>query len=308
MTREQIIAHLSGIHIPIVTPFNRRGDPDAAAFRSNLRAHLKLGLNGVLVAGSTGEGPLLTEKEKLRLVEWARPLVKPPRLLAVATGMETTRETIRVSREAIKRGADAILTIPPTYYKPRMDNAVLSAHFQTVADALTRPLLIYSIPQFTGINIEVKTIALLSRHGNIAGIKESSGKIDFVLDILSQVDPKFRLFVGSALILCEALAAGAAGTILGPLNYAPNIYLDIYESWRRGEREGAQKLQQRFIPLVQEVNIRCGIPGIKYAADLCGYKGGWPRSPLLPLMTADQRKVVAALRKARIPIKLAGAA
>lgn len=303
MRREEIFARLPGIHIPVLTPFGRRGELDAAAFRSNLRSYTKMGLNGVLVAGSTGEGPYLTEKEKLQLVEWARPLVRSPQLLLVATGLETTRETIRLSREAIARGADVILALPPMYFKPRMDAPALSTHFQTVADALTRPLLIYSIPQFTSIHIEIETIARLSRHGNIAGIKESSGKIDFVRGILQQSGKRFFLFVGSALVFCEALEAGAAGAILGPLNYAPKASLKIYETSRGGERKVARQLQERFIALVHDVHNECGIAGIKYAADLCGYKGGLPRPPLLPLKPAERRKVVAALKRAQIPFK-----
>ena len=308
MTRDEIMQNLKGIYVPVVTPFNRRGDLDEAGFKRNIRDFVKQGVGGLLVAGSTGEGPYLSNDEKLRLVDWARRLVRPPQVLLATTGLETTRETIQLSREAIARGADAILAVPPSYFKSRMDSPTLTAHFQTVADALKRPLLIYSIPQFTGVHIEPAAIARLSRHGNIAGLKESSGKLEFMQEILRVTNRAFHVMVGSALIMIEALEAGAAGAILGPANYATELCLEIDDYYHRGDVGAARQIQEQLKPLVLEVNIRCGIPGIKYATDLCGYKGGLPRPPLLPLRHGDQRKVVAALRKARIPFEQPGAA
>ena len=308
MTSKEIISNLKGIFLPIVTPFNRRGDIDLPAFRSDVRRYVKEGLNGIVVAGSTGEGPYLTERERLRLVEVARPLIPASQLLLVGTGVETTRETIHLSREAVSLGADALLVLTPSYFKNRMDSAALTAHFSAIADALRRPVLIYSIPQFTGIHMETETIARLSRHGNIAGLKESSGNLELLRDVLKKSEAGFRILAGSALIMLDALQAGAAGAVLGPANYIPGICLEIYRLYCQGELEAARKLQQRILPMVEEVNVRCGIPGVKYAADLCGYKGGKPRGPLLPLRPAEERRVAAALRKAGIRLTRRSAA
>jgi len=308
MTSKEIISNLKGIFLPIVTPFNRRGDIDLPAFRSDVRRYVKEGINGILVAGSTGEGPYLTERERLRLVEVARPLIPASQLLLVGTGVETTRETIHLSREAVSLGADALLVLTPSYFKNRMDSAALTAHFSAIADALRRPVLIYSIPQFTGIHMETETIARLSRHGNIAGLKESSGNLELLRDVLKKSEAGFRILAGSALIMLDALQAGAAGAVLGPANYIPGICLEIYRLYCQGELEAARKLQQRILPMVEEVNVRCGIPGVKYAADLCGYKGGKPRGPLLPLRPAEERRVAAALRKAGIRLTRRSAA
>lgn len=297
MTSKQIIANLKGVFLPIVTPYNRRGDINEAAFRSNLRRYVKYGVNGIVVAGSTGEGPYLTERERLRLVELARPMVTPPQLLLVGTGVETTRQTLHLSKEAVARGADAVLVLTPSYFKNRMDSAALTAHFSTIADALRRPVMIYSIPQFTGIHMEPSTIGQLSRHGNIAGLKESSGNIDFLREILAKSEAGFRILAGSALIMLGALEAGAAGVILGPANYIPDVCVEMYTLYCQGDIKSAQKIQRRIIPMVKEVNVRCGIPGVKYAVDLCGFKGGKPRAPLLPLSPVEERRVAAALKK-----------
>ena len=302
MTNKQVLEHLKGIFVPVVTPFNRRGEVDGSGFRSNVRRYVKQGFDGVLIAGSTGEGPYLTERERLWLVELARPLIPAPQLLLVGTGVETTRQTIHLSKEAVKRGADALLVLTPGYYKNRMDTAALTAHFSTVADAVLRPVLIYSIPQFTGIHIDPATIARLSRHGNIAGLKESSGNLEFLREVLKKSRSGFHVLAGSALIVLEAFHAGAVGAVLGPANYIPDLCLRIYRLYLQGDLEGARKLQQRIIPLVQEVNVRAGIPGIKCALDLCGYKGGKPRNPLLPLRPAEERKVASALREVGISL------
>jgi 4-hydroxy-2-oxoglutarate aldolase len=296
MTNKQVLARLKGVFVPVVTPFNRRGDIDEAGFRSNVRRYVEQGFDGVLIAGSTGEGPYLAERERLRLVELARPLIPAPQLLLVGTGVETTRQTIHLSKEAVKRGADLLLVLTPGYFKNRMDSAALTAYFSAVGDVVRRPVLIYSIPQFTGIHIDPATIGRLSRHGNIAGLKESSGKMEFLHEVLKKSKPGFHVLAGSALIMLEAFQAGAAGAVLGPANYIPDLCLKIYRLYLQGDLEAARELQQRIIPLVQEANVRAGIPGIKYALDLCGYRGGEPRSPLLPLRPAEKRKVAAALR------------
>jgi 4-hydroxy-tetrahydrodipicolinate synthase len=303
MTSKEVLAQLKGVFVPVVTPLNRRGDIDEAGFRSNIRQYVKQGFNGVLIAGSTGEGPYLIERERLRLVEVARPLIPAPQLLLVGTGVETTRQTIHLSKEAVKRGADALLVLTPGYFKNRMDSAALTAHFSAVADAVRRPVLIYSIPQFTGIYIDPPTIARLSRHGNIAGLKESSGKMEFLHEVLTKSKAGFRVLAGSALIMLDAFQAGAAGAVLGPANYIPDLCLEIYKLYGQGNLDAARALQQRIIPLVQEVNVRLGIPGIKYALDLCGYTGGKPRSPLQPLRHAEKRKVAAALAGVGIRLK-----
>lgn len=300
MTRKEILDRIKGVFVPVVTPFNTRGDLDETGFRSNVRRYVGQGFNGILIAGSTGEGPYLTERERMRLVELARPLVPAPEILLVGTGVEATRQTIHLSKEALKRGADALLVLTPGYFKNRMDSAALTAHFSAVAEAVQRPVLIYSIPQFTGINIDPETIARLSRHGNIVGLKESSGNFEFLRDVLTKSKAGFRVLAGSALIMLDAFQAGAAGAVLGPANYIPGLCLEIYKRYLQGDFAGARQVQQSILSLVQEVNVRAGIPGIKYALDLCGYRGGKPRSPLLPLSRTEGRKVAAALREVGI--------
>lgn len=299
MTRREILESLKGVFPPVVTPFNPRGKIDEARFRENLRAYSGIGLAGVVVAGSTGEAPYLTERERLRLIELARAVVRPPELLIAGAGLESTAATLRLSREAVARGADVLLLLTPGYYRSRMDSAALRAHFRALADALPRPLIIYNIPQFTGIRMEPDAVAALSRHANIAGIKESSGDLPYVRALLRKVERRFRVLVGAAMIFLDALRSGAAGGVLGQAGFAPEICVGLYEAYRQGRMKTARGLQRRLVPLVQKVSAPYGVAGIKAALDLAGYQGGAPRPPLLPLSAAGRKAVVGAIQEAR---------
>ena len=180
MTRQQTIDSLKGVFVPVVTPFQRDGEIDEGRFRENMARYAALGLAGVLVAGSTGEAPYLNERERLRLVEIAREIVRPPQLLLAGTGLESTRATILLSREAAARGADALLLLTPAYYRPRLDPAPWRRTTAPWRTRSSKPTLIYSIPQFTGIRLPPETVAALSRHPNIVGIKDSSGDLRYL--------------------------------------------------------------------------------------------------------------------------------
>lgn len=299
MTSKQIADRLTGVIPPVVTPFNRRGDIDDGAFRANLERYAASDLSGVLVAGSTGEAAFLTEAERLRLVDLARQIVRPPRLLIAGTGLESTAQTLKLSREAIARGADAVLLLPPAYYKPAMRPPLLEAHFRAVGDSVRRPVMIYSIPQFTGFAMEAAMLARLSRHANIHGIKESSGNFEFDRAILGQVSKRFRVMIGSALVLPDAFELGASGAILSQSTFEPQICSGLYQAWRRGDREMAADLQRRLRILAERITGPYSVPGVKHAMDLSGYCGGSPRQPFLPLLPAARKQIAAALKEAR---------
>jgi 4-hydroxy-2-oxoglutarate aldolase len=298
MTRNQIIENLRGIICPVVTPFNRGGHVDEGFFRENLSRLSGIGLAGILVAGSTGEGPYLTERERLRLVEIARQVVKAPEIVLAGTGLESTRATLNLSREAVARGADALLVLTPNYYKPRMDSRALRAHYRAVGGGVKRPVLIYSIPQFTGLEVPPATIAQLSHLPNVVGLKESSGKLEFVRAVLRSVRPGFRVLVGAVSILYDALRAGAVGAVLGQANFVPTLCVGLYEAFLHRRAKEARDLQQRLLPLAQKIAFPYGVAGIKAALDLCGGHGGIPRLPLLPPSRQAKANIADALYEA----------
>jgi len=299
MTRKEIIHNLKGIFPPLVTPFNRRGEFDEGLFRENVERLTGIGLAGVLVAGSSGEAPYLTDGERLRLVELARDLVCPPEIVIAGVGLESTDATIRLGREAVARGADALLVITPNYYKSKMDADALKRYYRAVATQLNRPVIVYSIPQFTGLHLEPSTIAKLSQIPNVVGLKESSGDIRYVRAILRRARPGFRVLVGSVVILNEALRAGAVGAVLAQADFAPELCVGLYQAFMQRKRKLALEFQTRLLPLARKITLPFGVPGIKAALDLSGYAGGFPRAPLAPLGPAARKLVAEGLQEAR---------
>jgi 4-hydroxy-2-oxoglutarate aldolase len=295
-TPKRVLARLRGILPPVVTPFNKRGDIDEGAFRANLQRYTGTGLAGVVVAGTTGEAPFLTQAERLRLTEIARGAMNPDELVVTGTGLESTRATIELSREAIRCGADVVLVVTPGYYRAKMDGPALLGHFRAVADAVRRPVLLYSIPQCAGTRMPVEVIAALARHKNIAGLKESSGDLAYARAILDQVPRAFRLFCGNVPILLEVLRAGGAGGIMGQACFAPELCVAFYNAWSAGDQERAEQLFAKLVPLAADVNVKYGAPAIKAAMDLLGYRGGDPRSPLLPVPAAARREIARTLK------------
>lgn len=299
MTRKEIIRSLKGVFPALVTPFNRQGKIEEGLFRENLQKLTGIGLSGFLVAGSTGEAPYLAESERLRLVELAREIVRPPEIVMAGTGLESTEATVHLSREAVARGADALLVLTPNYFKSRMNADALVAHYQAVAGKVKRPVIVYSIPQFTGLHVEPSTIGRLSQIPNVAALKDSSGDFRFLRAVLRQVRPEFPVLTGGALIFYQALRAGAAGAVLGKTNFVPELCLSLYQAFLHGRKKTALEFQERLSLLARAITIPYGVPGVKAALDLSGYGGGFPRAPLAPLGSAARKLVASALRDAR---------
>jgi len=214
------------------------------------------------------------------------------------TGLESTMGTIKLSRAAVARGADALLVITPSYFKPLMKSDSLVAHYRAVAAGVKKPVLVYYIPQFTGLEVDVATIVKLSKLPNVVGLKDSAGNMDFVREVLRKVRPGFRVLVGAVSIMYDALCAGAVGGVLGQAHFAPSLCVGLYEAFLHNRAKEARDLQQRLLPLAQKISTPHGVPGIKAALDLSGGHGGIPRLPLLPVSAKVKKEIAAALREA----------
>jgi 4-hydroxy-2-oxoglutarate aldolase len=185
-------------------------------------------------------------------------------------------------------GVDAALVRSPSYYKSRMTEDALKAHFLAVAEKARVPVIVYNIPANTGISLEASLVIELSAHPNVIGLKESSGNIAFLGEVIRRVPSGFRYFLGSGSVFLPGLELGACGAILAVANAAPELCSKIYHLFREGKLEEARKLQLDLIPLNKALMERSGIAGLKYALDLRGYYGGPVRLPLLP--PAEQMK------------------
>lgn len=267
---------------PITTPFVN-GELAADKLQFNIDKWNKSGLSGYVVMGSNGESVFLTREEKLLLVETTKKYASPDKLIIAGTGSDSIKETISLSNESAERGADFALILTPSFYKPEMKHNAFIKYFTAVADSVKIPVIIYNVTKFTGVDIEAETVAKLSLHPNIAGIKNSSENVRQNNEFVSQTHKDFALLVGTASMLYSGFTAGAVGGILALANIAPVECIRIHELTEKGELKEALDLQNKLIPVNKAVTARYGVPGLKYAMDLTGYYGGEPRSPLSPL-------------------------
>jgi len=270
---------LSGVMPPITTPF-KDGKLALDQLRKNFQKWNKTGLSGYLVLGSNGEAVYLNEKEKTKVIEVSREVIATSKIMIVGTGMESTQETIRFTNQSAKMGADCALVVTPSYFKGSMKPQILYDHFISVAESSRIGILLYNVPQFTGINMESELVAKLSAHPNIIGIKDSSGNIGQLSEIIYLSHEKFAVFVGSAPVFFPALCVGAVGGILAVAQVAPQACVQIQNLFNKGEMDEARALQSQLTPLAKAVTAIYGIGGLKMAMDLAGYFGGNPRSPL----------------------------
>jgi len=277
---------LSGVLPPVATPF-LNDEVALDALKRNLKKYNQTGLSGYLVLGSNGEGVYLDEKEKQRVLEAAREAIPEDMIFMAGTGQESTRATIRLTNQAAESGADCALVVTPNFYKGGMTREALKRHYLTVADSARLPILIYNVPQFTGINLAPELIEVLAPHPNIAGIKDSSGNIGQLAEIIRATPHGFAVFVGNAPVFFPALCIGAAGGILAVANIIPEVCVEIKKQYDAGNLEKTRQLQADMTPLARWVTSGHGIGGLKTAMKEMGYDGGLPRMPLLPPKNHD---------------------
>lgn len=272
--------NLRGVLLPITTPFSSDEELDTEGLTGNLEKWNDTGIAGYVILGSTGERVNLDETEYLRVIETARRTV-PERLTFIAgAGQQSTRGTIKEIERAAGAGAEAVLVITPGFYKSAISQEVLVEYYRAVADAARIPVILYSMPDLTGIKIEPETAARLSEHENIIGMKDSSADVAKFAETVRQAPADFAIMIGNGTVFSEALQAGASGGILAVGCAAPKLCMEIYEAVQHGDADRARALQDKLTPLARAVTKTYGIGGLKTAMDSSGLVGGAVRSPL----------------------------
>jgi 4-hydroxy-2-oxoglutarate aldolase len=272
--------NLSGLLLPITTPFSTGEEIDAAALTANIERWNATGVTGYVVLGSTGERLNLDEREFLQVIDVTRQSVPESMTFIVGAGQQSTRGTISEIKKAAEAGAQAVLVITPHYYRSAITQEALIQHYTTVADASSIPIILYSMPDLTGIKIEPETAARLSEHQNIVGMKDSSNDVTKLLETIKTVAPDFAVTIGNGTVFAEALQVGARGGILAVGCCAPGICLEIYRAVQAGKIDHATALQEKLTPLARAVTKTYGIGGLKAAMEMVGYVGGAVRAPL----------------------------
>jgi 4-hydroxy-2-oxoglutarate aldolase len=274
---------LQGIFPALTTCFDHQGGLYKAKVFHNIEKLNQVALAGYVVCGSTGETPLLSVTERLQLMEWVRAASAENKTLIAGAGAESVHETVEIANRAAGFGFHAALVLTPFYYPNQMRQPETQAlFFRAVADRSRLPVLLYNIPQVTGYDLPVDTIAALSHHPNIIGMKDSSGNVEKLAETVRAAKPGFQTLSGAGLNFSEALHAGASGAILAIANPLPYACITIWEAFRTREYEAVRDWQSRLAPASRLIAVKYGISGLKYAMDLNGYYGGPPRLPLLP--------------------------
>ena len=273
-------SNLSGLLLPITTPFTTDGDIDSEALRANIQKWNQTGITGYVVLGSTGERVNLDEREYLQVITTAREVVPSTMTFIAGAGQQSTRGTISEIERAAKAGAEAALVITPHYYRSAITQEALVNHYTAVADASSIPLILYSMPDLTGIKIDPETAARLSEHQNIIGMKDSSNDVAKFRETVRSVTDNFAMTIGNGTVFSEALQAGASGGILAVGCAVPELCLQIYRAIQSGHVDCAATLQEKLTPLALAVTKTYGIGGLKAALAMVGYVGGSVRAPL----------------------------
>lgn len=301
--------NLSGVFPALTTPFSADGSVSVDDIKHNIAKYNTTGLAGYVAIGSTGESVLLSRKEVDTVLIAVKESAAANMRLIAGTGAESTAETIDRTKRAAELGYHVALVKTPYYYKPMYTPEVFIAHYRRVADASPIPVMLYSVPQFTGVALEAPEVGVLAQHPNIIGIKESSGNVQRAAEMLAAVPSSFQVLVGSASMMFPSMVLGAVGSILALASAMPEQCVALFEAARKGEMETARALQATILPSSKVIVSQSGIPGVKYAMDQAGYRGGLPRLPLMPLQE-DQKKVIRDLIAkvgAHAPAHLSGA-
>lgn len=291
---------LNGIFSAFATPFDHAGNLYKAKVLHNIQKLDAVSLTGHTVCGSTGETPLLSIEERIQLMQWVRETTADNKTLIAGVGAESVRTTVTMANRAAEIGYHYALALGPFYYKVQMHRPDTQAlYFRAVADQSKLPVLLYNIPQVTGFHLPPETVAELSHHPNIAGMKDSSGNLDKVRETLALVKPGFQILTGTGSSFWDALEMGAAGAILGIANAIPYACVTVWEAFRTRQALAGRDWQDRIAPAAKLIGMKHGIPGLKHAMDLNGFYGGPPRLPFVPPSPEAREEIAEAFAELR---------
>ncbi|XP_038678310.1 4-hydroxy-2-oxoglutarate aldolase, mitochondrial [Scyliorhinus canicula] len=281
---------LRGIYPPIVTPFNQKGQVDYQQLESNVQELSKIPFRGLVVQGSNGEFVFLTSEERVEVVRRVRQVLPEEKLLVAGSGCESTEATIAMTRNMAEAGAAAAMVITPCYYRGRMNSAAFIEHYTQVADASPVPVVLYSVPGNTALELPMDAILTLSQHPNIIGLKDSGNNITRIALIVHKTkNQDFQVLAGSAGYLLAAYSVGAVGGVCALANVLGEPLCNLAKLCVGGQWEEARELQYRLIEPNTAVTQKFGIAALKEAMGWFGYYGGLCRAPLLPLTEAERK-------------------
>jgi len=288
--------NLSGVFLPITTPFSKDESVDWDGLKHNMGFYAKSKARGFLVLGSNGENKALDEDEKLRILEIILEYKAPHQKVITGCFVETTRQALNFIKKVESIGTDYLALLPPNYFRQQMTDEVLAGYFTESAEGAKRPILLYNAPGFSGVTISPKLVVELSQHRNIVGIKDSAPcGIERFIEV---VPDNFAVMAGSINFFFPALLLGATGGVISLANSFPDLTNELYLFGKEKNTEEGRELHFRLSSLNKKISGTYGVTGVKATMDLVGLKGGLPRKPLLGLKEAEKDKLKEDLQEA----------
>lgn len=281
---------LRGVYAAMITPFEKNENIDERAFETILNWTINKGVQGVFVVSSTGESWALSFDEKVRLFQLAVTLVKKRVSVIAGVGVSSTREAIRLAEAAQAAGVDYLCAVPPSFVRPTQEEML--THYSAVAQASTVPLLLYNIPMLAGNVLGTPTVrALAERFPQIVGIKDSSGDLTLLNELLLQRRADFSVVTGIDTLVLPGLLAGSQGAILGSANVCPELSLEVVRLCTAGRLQEAGAAQNRLTRFWLAMSLGSFPAPVKAAMELLGLPAGVPRRPIATL-DAERREVL----------------
>jgi len=278
-----------GCGTAMVTPFRKDGSLDEAALRKLVRRQIEQGIDFLVPCGTTGESPTLTRDEHLRVVAITIEEAAHKVPVLAGAGGNNTREVIEMARACQKLGADGILSVTPYYNKATQEG--LFQHYKAIAESIEIPIILYSVQGRTGVNIEPATVVRLAGIDRIIGIKEASGNITQIAEILNRVPENFIVLSGDDAMTLPVISLGGRGVISVVSNQIPGAMTELVRLANRNDFEGARKLQRRWLPLMQVNFIESNPIPVKWAMGVMGLLEPVYRLPLVEPLPASRQKI-----------------
>ncbi|MBQ9838737.1 MAG: 4-hydroxy-tetrahydrodipicolinate synthase [Oscillospiraceae bacterium] len=277
----------------IVTPMNPRG-VDYEAFGRMLNWQVEAGIDALVICGTTGESSTLSDEEHRQVLQFALDTVAGRVPMIAGTGSNDTSYAIELTKYACSIGYDAVLLVTPYYNKTTQRGLV--AHYTAIADASTKPIILYNVPSRTGVNIEPATYAKLAEHPMIWGIKEAGGNISKVVETAALVGDKLDIYSGNDDQIVPIMACGGKGVISVLSNVLPAETSEMCQKFFRGDVAGAMEMQTKYLPLINALFCEVNPIPAKAAAAAMGYGENYVRLPLVPMEKEHEEKLLACMR------------
>ncbi|MBR4892438.1 MAG: 4-hydroxy-tetrahydrodipicolinate synthase [Clostridia bacterium] len=290
----------TGSGVAIITPFNENGI-DFESFGKLVDFHLENSTDAIIVCGTTGEAATMPDNEHLSAIEFVVKRVNKRIPVIAGTGSNDTVHGVKLSKEAERLGADALLVVTPYYNKANKQGLV--NHFKMIADSVQIPVILYNVPSRTGMNIALDVLEELKDIDNIVGIKEASGNMSYVMELAAKFADRFDIYSGNDDIIVPVMSVGGKGVISVLANVLPKETHDICQLYLDGKCEESRKLQLKLLDLINSLFCEVNPIPVKTAINLMGLNGGILRMPLYEMAPNNKERLIKDLKATGVKLQ-----